>query len=276
MKLTTTLACLAMPLIVAWAPAAQTTPGAGQASTGPVEPAGVHGTVPEAAAPAAPEPASPQELSVMKRGDILMARKMYREAIETYQEGIREIAVMLNKIGIAHHHLTDFKSALEYYNQALELNPKYAEAINNIGTVYYAQKKYRQAIRQYEKALKYAPRSASIYSNLGTAQFARKKYKEAFEAYQKALELDPDVFEHRSTAGVLLQERSVEERAKFHFYLAKTYAKAGMVERALLYMRKALEEGFRDKDKFREDPDFKDLQDNAEFQALLAMEPKVL
>lgn len=276
MKVKFSLVRLAVFLIAAGALMAQATPGGGQASTGPVEEAGVRGTLPNPEASTIPEPDSPADLTTMRRGDILMARKMYREAIETYTEGIRDIAVMYNKIGIAYHHLMDFKAALDYYNRALELNPAYAEAINNIGTVYYAQKKHKQAIKQYEKALKHAPHSASIYSNLGTALFARKKYKNAFEAYQKALELDPDVFEHRSTAGSLLQERSVEERAKFHFYLAKTYARAGMLDRALLYMRKALEEGFRDKDKFRDDPDFKDLQENAEFQALLALEPKVL
>ena len=35
------------------------------------------------------------------------------------------------------------------------------------------------------------------------------------------------MFERRSQYGELLQERSVEDRAKFHLYLAKTYAKAG-------------------------------------------------
>jgi tetratricopeptide (TPR) repeat protein len=124
--------------------------------------------------------------------------------------------------------------------------------------------------------LKLTPNSASIISNLGTAQFARKKYKECFEAYQRALEIDPEVFEHRSSQGVLLQERSVEERAKFHYYLAKTYAKAGNTERALAYMRKAIEEGFKDRQKFREDPEFAKMQNHPEFLELLVLEPRVL
>ncbi len=41
-------------------------------------------------------------------------------------------------------------------------------------------------------------------------------------------------------------------------------------------IRKALEEGFRERDKFRKDPDFKDLQELEEFQALLALNPRVL
>jgi tetratricopeptide (TPR) repeat protein len=115
-----------------------------------------------------------------------------------------------------------------------------------------------------------------VYSNLGTAYFARKEYKRASETYQKALSLDPEVFEHHSTWGVLLQERSVEERAKFHYYLAKTYAQAGMNDRALLYIRKALEEGFTQRKKLMEDPEFVSLRKLPEFQELLAMEPRVL
>jgi len=96
------------------------------------------------------------------------------------------------------------------------------------------------------------------------------------DTYEQALKLDPEVFEHRSTQGVLLQERSVEERAKFHYYLAKTYAKAGAVERALIYIRKAIEEGFKEKKKFEEDPEFSELRELPEFKQLMAMEARVL
>ena len=223
---------------------------------------------------ASPAP-QPDSLTPEQRGDIFMARKMYREAMEQYRQ-CPQSAVVLNKIGIAYHQLTALDTAKRYYERAVRLNPKYPEAINNLGTVFYAKKSYRRAVRQYRKALKLSPDSASIYSNLGTAYFSRKKYKEASEAYQKALALDPEVFEHKSSYGVLLQERNVEERAKFHYYLAKTYAQAGMNDRALVYIRKALEEGFKDRKKFLEDPEFAPLQKLPEFQQLMTLEPRVL
>lgn len=225
--------------------------------------------------PQTPDPPSGKDLTPEMRGDIFMARKMYREAIEAYRQE-RETYILANKIGIAYHQMTQLEQARRQYERSLKLNPKYPEAINNLGTVYYARKGYRRAISQYRKALQLSPKSASILSNLGTAYFARKKYKEAFETYQQALALDSDVFEHRSTQGVLLQERSVEERAKFHYYLAKTYAKAGVTDRALLYMRKAIEEGFRDRDKFKEEPEFAGLRDLPEFKELMLLEPRVL
>jgi tetratricopeptide (TPR) repeat protein len=215
-------------------------------------------------------------LSPEKRADIMMARKMYREAAETYKEGALDSAVVQNKIGIAYHQMLQPEIAKRYYERAIKIDPKYPEAINNLGTIYYSKKSYSRSIKLYRRALKLSPDSASIYSNLGTGFFARKNYKQAADAYQKALALDPDVFEHRGSWGVMLQERSVEERAKFHYYLARTYAKAGMNERALLYIRKALEEGFTERKKLLDDPEFVSIRKLPEFQELLSLEPRVL
>jgi tetratricopeptide (TPR) repeat protein len=223
---------------------------------------------------AAEAPKTP--LSVETRGDIFMARKMYREAIDVFREDKSKDPVISNKIGIAYHQMQQLDNARKAYEQAVRLKPNYPEAINNLGTVYYAKKSFGRSIRYYQRALKYAPKSASIYSNLGTAYFARKKYKEAMETYQIALKLDPNVFENHGSYGVLLEERNVEERAKFHFNLAKLYAQSGRNELALQYLRKALEEGFKDKKKIEEDPDFQAMRELPEFKELLALEPRVL
>ena len=224
------------------------------------------------AAAEAPKPA----LSVEARGDIFMARKMYREAIDVFREDTTKDPVIANKIGIAYHQMQQLDNARKAYELAIRRKPDYAEAINNLGTVYYAKKSFGRSIRYYQRALKYSPKSASIYSNLGTAYFARKKYKEAMETYQIALKLDPNVFENHGSYGVLLEERNVEERAKFHFHMAKLYAQGGRNDLALQYLRKALEEGFKDKKKIEEDPDFQAMRDLPEFKELLAREPRVL
>lgn len=210
------------------------------------------------------------------RGDIFMAEKRFREAAEMYQENSKGSAVMLNKTGIAYHQMLQLNIAEKYYRLALRVDPKYAEAVNNLGTIYYAKKSYRRAIGQYKRALRLSPESASVWSNLGTGYFARKEYERAAEAWQTALKLNPEVFESRSTQGVLLQERSVEERAKFHYYLAQTYAKAGMNDRAVQYIRKALEEGFKEKKKIEDDPAFASMKELPEFKELMASEPRVL
>lgn len=240
-------------------------------------PAGT-GTQERSATAPPPTPIGEREM-LEKRGDVQMARKNYREAIAIYAQALRldpKSAVLHNKIGIGYHQQFLFNDARRFYERAIKLNKKYAEAINNLGTIYYGQKKHKSAIKQYQKALALSPNSASIYSNMGTAFFARKKYEEAFAAYMKALQLDAEVFEHRSTYGVLLQERSVEDRARFHYFMAKTYAAAGMFERALDYLRKALEEGFKEREKIAEDPAFAELIKTEAYTQLMSNPPPSL
>ncbi len=220
-------------------------------------------------------PQPPRPLSAEMKADILMARKMYREAIDMYTTS-PDSAAKWNKIGIAYHQLLDFAAAKRNYEQALRVDPEFGEARNNLGTIFYSQKSYRRAIREYKKALRVMPTSASVYSNMGTAYFSRQDYKKAAEVYQIAVKLDPDVFEHHSSYGTIMQERSITERAKFHYYLARMYAKAGSVERALQYVRKSLEEGFPERNKYMEDPEFTALQSNEEFQQIMKSEPRVL
>jgi len=242
-----------------------------QSPAAPAQEAVAPGAAPGAAAA---QPSRPV-LTPEQRGDIFMARKMYREAIDQYRQA-PETAIVLNKMGIAYHQTLDLRSAERYYERSIKRDPKYSEAVNNLGTVFYAQKNYGRALRQYQKAIKINPTTASIYSNLGTAYFARKEYKEAFAAYQQAVKLDPEVFEHHSSYGVLLQQSTVEERARFHYYLAKMYAQAGMIDQAVQCVRKSLEEGFKERNKFIEEPEFAVLKDNEDFKALMAQEPRVL
>ena len=85
------------------------------------------------------EPPKPA-LSPENRGDIFMARKMFREAAEAYQEGPKDSAVLLNKTGIAYHQMLDLSAAEKYYRRAIKMNPEYSEAINNLGTIFYTRK----------------------------------------------------------------------------------------------------------------------------------------
>jgi tetratricopeptide (TPR) repeat protein len=230
-----------------------------------------HGTSPQAS-----ETSKSPALNAEQRGDILMARKMYREAIEAFSEGSPKDPVLRNKTGIAYHQLLQLDKAQKCYEQAIKLKPDYHEAVNNLGTIFYAKKSYRRAISQYRRAIKLAPDQASVHSNLGTAYFARNQLDVALEEFRKALELDPDVFEHHSSYGVMLQERSVADRAKFHYSMATLYATQGRNDLAIQYLRKALEEGFKERKKLTEEPAFAALRELPEFKQLLTLEPRVL
>lgn len=212
-----------------------------------------------------------RELSLERRADIFMARKMYREAGDTYREALRHepnSAKLVNKLGISYHQLMLLNSARKEYERAWNLDKSYSQALNNLGTVHHAQGSYKRAIRNYRKALEISPNSASIHSNLGTSYFARRHFKKASQAYLKALQLDPNVFEARGTFGTLLQERSVGNRGKYYYFMAKAYAGVQDWDRTILYLRKALEEGFGSPRKIAGDSAFAAMHDLPEFQRI--------
>lgn len=212
------------------------------------------------------------------RGDLRMVRKSYLEAIEFYQQALRfspRNPVLLNKTGVAYHHLFRLEEAKKNYERAAKADPDYAQAWNNLGTIYYARKNYKKAIRMYERALKANPAQGAIHSNLGTALFARKEYTKALEEFRLALLLDPEVFSHRSLFGVLLQEHSVQDRARYYFLLAKSFASLGMVDSCLLYLRRALDDGYPALEAQGE-PAFMLIREDERFQELFAAPAAVL
>ncbi len=223
------------------------------------------------------DPAAAAKLTPEQRGDVYMARKLFRDAIDAYQSGAKTSAVLANKVGIAYHQLGDFAAARRSYERSIKLDKRYADAVNNLGTVFYAQKNFRAAISRYRKAIDLSPESASFWSNLGTAWYSRGKFDEMTKAYQKALSLDPNIFEHRGMVGTELQDRTVADRARYHYELARMYAMSGKNELALQYLRKSLEEGLKDKNKkMAEAPEFAQLRETDEFKLLLVLEPRVL
>jgi tetratricopeptide (TPR) repeat protein len=203
-----------------------------------------------------------------EQGDLLMARGSYAAALQAYQHGSLQSAVIWNKMGIAYHHLFALEQARKDYQKALTLNPRYAEALNNLAAVYHGEHNYRQAERTYKKALKYAPNSAVTYGNLGTAYLSDQKYKQGAEAYQKAIKLDPSVFD--TTRSQFIDDGgSRGQRASVNYYLAKTFAAAGNNQQALICLHKALDAGFKDRRRLLEDKEFEQLRGMPEFQQII-------
>ena len=218
-----------------------------------------------------------RQISGEELGDLYMARKQYREAVDQYRslsEQNPRNAVYLNKLGIALHQQTALSAALKFYERAVKVNPKYADAENNIGTIWYQRKKYSKAVRAYQKAIKMRDDMPVLYSNLGYAYFSQGKYDESITAFRTALAKDPQFFERGSSrTGSILQDRSVPDRGRFYFLLAKSFAEAGNVDRAIFYLRKSKEEGYTQINEVKKDPAFAALLTDPAVIDLLAPKP---
>jgi len=76
-------------------------------------------------------------------------------------------------------------------------------------------------------------------------------------AFRTALAKDPQFFERGSSrTGSILQDRSVPDRGRFYYLLAKSFVEAGNLDRAIFYLRKAKEEGYAQINDVKKDPAF--------------------
>lgn len=208
----------------------------------------------------------------IEKARIMMAEKKYEDAIRVYQDVLKEDpknAVVLNMTGIAYLNISRYDPAKKYFERSAKADKHYSSAVNNLGMVYYHQKNFRRAIREYKKAAEIDPTLAGTHANLGFAYYNTKKLVEAATEFQKAIQLDPDIFEQNNRVGTMVQDRSVVNHGLFFFTMARVYAQNGDAPHCADYLRKSLDEGYKDVGKARSDPAFKKVLNDPVVQAVL-------
>ena len=215
--------------------------------------------------------ATPEELE--RRGDELRTQKNFLDAVDYYQAALKGApanASVFNKIGICQLMTQRYKEAKKSFEHAIRADRRHADAYNNLGVIYYQAHNYNGAIKHYQKAISLNNDAASYYSNMGAAYFGKSQFEKAIQSYSKAMELDPDIFERTSRAGVLAQLPSPGDRAHYDYVLAKLYARTGVPERSLHYLKKAMEEGYKDIKNVYKDNEFSTLRKDPRFAELMA------
>jgi tetratricopeptide (TPR) repeat protein len=217
-----------------------------------------------------------------KQGDEYRQQKAYADAIEYYRAALAKPAdkpaqaMLYNKMGIAELQTQDFPKAQKFFERALKKQKEFPQARNNLGAALYLRKKYSQAIREYKEAIRLNELEASFHGNLGTAYFMTKDYVQATAQYQRALQLDPAIFDHHSSMGVSAQLSSPENRAKYSYLLAKMYALSGDFDRSLQYLKKAMEDGYKEINDVYKDREFTSLRSDPRFTALMNDKPAAI
>lgn len=204
-----------------------------------------------------------------QQGDVLSARQRYQAAIAAYGKAPRMTAAIWNKMGIAYQMMFNPRDAMRCYRESLRLDSHNGQVWNNLGTVYASQKQYGQADKMYRKAIKLGPASALVYKNLGTNLMSEHKYEKGSAAYKQAIAIDPQIFADHGSPTVE-NPGSVVDRGAMNYYMATGCARAGYVNCALEYLRKALNEGFVTRKKVEAEDDFASLRENPDFQQLLS------
>jgi tetratricopeptide (TPR) repeat protein len=210
-------------------------------------------------------------LSPEEHGDMLMYQQQYQAAIDAYRSIPAPSAAVWNKIGVSYHHLFALGEAISAYQRALAIDPHYAAAFNNLGAAFFAQKNFKKSERLYKKAIKLTPNAPTFQLNLGAVYFAERKLQKGMEAYRAAFSIDPNAFGDHAP-HMIPEPTSATERANSDYCVAALFAQAGKNDRAIEYLRKAIDEGFSDYKQLTEDKNFAALRHTEEYASLMKNE----
>lgn len=126
--------------------------------------------------------------------------------------------------GVLMFELHDETKAAAAFRRAIEINPYYAEAHNNLGYLLAREGKPNEAMAEFRSAVSDKPDYRLARFHMGQILVSQGKYQQAIQEFSKILAPDD-----ASTPAYL-------------YALGATYARAGDMEHAAIWMRKAHEE----------------------------------
>ncbi|TFB09623.1 tetratricopeptide repeat protein [Candidatus Marinimicrobia bacterium MT.SAG.2] len=116
-------------------------------------------------------------------------------------------------MGYASSEKGDLDKAIEYYSDAIMLNPQYSKAYNNRGDTHDKKGEIDKAIEDFNKAIELDPEYARAYYNRGVVYDEKGQYGRAIKDYDKAIELNPDYFKAYYNRGLVYAKKEEFDKA---------------------------------------------------------------
>lgn len=113
------------------------------------------------------------------------------------------------------------EDARQAYHQALELEPKMADAHLNLGRLYHDAKQWEKAEAHYRSAAEHAAEDPTPLFNVGVLLEDLKRFQEAIRAYTQALKRDPSFADAHCNLGLLFESMGDKARAIAHLRAAR-------------------------------------------------------
>jgi tetratricopeptide (TPR) repeat protein len=110
-----------------------------------------------------------------------------------------------NNLGNVFWRQGKINDALEHYEQALRINPNYAEAHHNLGNVFWRQGRISDALEHYEQAVRIDPNFAEAQYSLGVTLAQTSKIGEAIDHLEQAVRIKPNYAEAHYNLAIALR-----------------------------------------------------------------------
>jgi tetratricopeptide (TPR) repeat protein len=157
-------------------------------------------------------------------GNALQVQGRLDEAIEHYEQALRidpKYALAHYNFGIALAMKGQLEEAIRHYEQALRIDPKYAPAHTNLGIALAKMGQLEKAMRHFEQALQIDPTDGPTHANLGLALATKGEVEKAIRHFEEALRIDPKMAPAHYNLGNALQVQGRLDEAIEHYELAQ-------------------------------------------------------
>ncbi len=117
----------------------------------------------------------------------------YKESLEYYENALKlepQHKGAYGRMGIVLKNLGRHQDALEMLNKQIELKPSAFFLIHR-GIIHRFLSNNKSAMNDFKEALKYEPNNYYCYSRIGLIYEQHREYKKAIEAYSKAMDIVP-------------------------------------------------------------------------------------
>lgn len=111
--------------------------------------------------------------------------------IKTGEHILRRLASAYNNRGVAYRVKANYAQAIDDFNEAIRLEPKFANAFNNRGVAYRNTGDLDRALADYNQAISIKPDYYAAFYNRGLALTDKQEYAKAIADFTTVLHDDP-------------------------------------------------------------------------------------
>ncbi len=166
-------------------------------------------------------------------GTWMDSKTLFTHALEVVEAN----PVVHNNLGVIYLNEGDCNRAVAHFHRALEVRPRYADALYNLGLCAFKAGNRQEAARYFDEALKEAPQSERAHVYLGFIQLENRQPASASDHFRQALRIRPDQeAAHHHLAIALMQqadyiaaERHLRETVKLNPRNPEAYNNLGVV-----------------------------------------------
>ncbi len=159
--------------------------------------------------------------ALLGRGNELYNQKKYNDAIEEYQNILKEnpeLYVIHRNIGNCYYELEDYDSAIEHYEKVLEKEPDSEEILIALGNIYLEKGELETGLAYFERMNQEKITNPVTFYNIGTSFFNRGEMERAVQYYSKAIALDPNLSDAYYQLGLCYVNTNEKDKAKDNFH----------------------------------------------------------